>query len=240
MLVKRIRADEYLRKFVDYCKDKFGNNLVAIIIFGSYAWGYFDKKKSDYDVFVIFRDKVPKGKLQIKKKFGRMAIHYFCKADELLRNAHFGHWTSYITLLKSAKVLYATKEYKKFLRELKKTNLFEKAIDVASVEAKTIVKANSLKERKGFKAAKWALPSIRVQLQMLTYVRYHKLIWNLSKNLRKNRDILTKKERGFMKELNKKVRKRDDSFGEGDKKIALDLMYKLNKEIALHLGDLLK
>ena len=32
------------------------SNLIAIVIYGSYIWKYFDKKKSDYDVFVIFRN----------------------------------------------------------------------------------------------------------------------------------------------------------------------------------------
>lgn len=240
MLIKRIKPDSYLKKFVECCKDKFSNNLVAIVVYGSYAWGFFDEKKSDYDVFVFFKDKVPKGKNTLKKRFKRVSISYYMTINDVLKKGHFGHFTSYITLLKSGRVVYSTNEYKKFLRKLQKINLFEEIVDVGSVEAKTIQRANILKKRSGFKAAKWALPSIRVQLQMLTYIRRGKLIWNLKKNLRKNKDILTKKERSFVRDLNKRVKERDEKFGRKDKKSTLDLMYKLNKEIILHLGSLFK
>jgi len=58
MLIRKIKPDNYLKKFIEYCREKFGDNLVAVVVFGSYAWGYFDKKKSDYDLFVILRGKI--------------------------------------------------------------------------------------------------------------------------------------------------------------------------------------
>jgi len=238
MLLRKIRSDTYLKKFISYSKEKFGDNLVAIVIFGSYTWGYFDEKKSDYDVFVIFRDEVPRGKEEIRRKFEKVALHYFCTTDELLRNAHFGHWTSYITLLTSARVLYANKEYEKFLKELKDLNLFEAVIDVVGLEAKANYEANVLRKNKGYKAVKWALPMIRKRLQMLTYVRYHKLIWNLNENLRKNKDLLIKEEIRFMKDLDRRVRLRSSKFSSDDKKTALDILYKINKETILHLASL--
>jgi len=56
LFFKKIKPDRYLKKFIDYCKEQYGGNLLAIVIYGSYPWGYFNKKKSDYDVFVIFKD----------------------------------------------------------------------------------------------------------------------------------------------------------------------------------------
>lgn len=112
-----IIKDPYLKKFVDYCKKKF-NNLVAIIIYGSYAWGYFDKRKSDYDMLVIFKGEVPRGKSEIKRKFKKITLPYFCTTEYLINRRGLEHWASYITLTKVGKILYKTREYDKFLKDL--------------------------------------------------------------------------------------------------------------------------
>ena len=236
--IRKIKADKYLKNFIKYCKEKFGDNLAAIVIYGSYAWGYFDKKKSDYDVFMIFKDKIPYGEKELRKKFKKVGGFYYLNIDELLKRAHLGHWTSYITLLTSARVLYSTKEYEKFLRKLKKINLLEEIIDIAGVELRSINRANILKKTRGYKAVKWALASIRVQLQLFSYLRYKKLIWNIKENLKKNKDILTKEEMVFLEILDKKVRKRINKFNKKDKNMALNLIYKLNKEIIFSLKKL--
>ena len=46
-------GDEYLNEFVNYCKINFKNNLMAIVIYGSYTYGYFDKKKSNFWMLCI-------------------------------------------------------------------------------------------------------------------------------------------------------------------------------------------
>jgi len=139
------RKNKYLEKFVEFCKRKFGDNLAAIVVFGSYAQGFFDKKKSDYDIFIIFRDKIPQGKIELKKKFPKVSVSYFLTLDDLMKRAHLGHFTSYITLLtKGSITLYKTKEYKKFLRKLKKKNLLEEVVDVVRMEHKTKYEKNIL------------------------------------------------------------------------------------------------
>ncbi|MBI5803773.1 hypothetical protein HY450_00850 [Candidatus Pacearchaeota archaeon] len=40
---RSIKPDNYLKRFIDYCKKEYGDNLLAIVIYGLYAWGYFDK-----------------------------------------------------------------------------------------------------------------------------------------------------------------------------------------------------
>lgn len=238
--LRRIRADNYLKNFIDYCKVKFGDNLMAIVIYGSYAWSYFDKKESDYDVFIIFKNFVPEGKEDIAKRFRKITIQYYITAEELVRKVHLGHWTSYITLLKSAKILYSTKEYEKFLRKLGKINLLEKLIDIASIEGKTLQRIENLKKLKGYKASKWALPSIRVQLQMLTYLKYNKLIWDLKENLEKNKENLTDEEILFLEKLDGKVKSRSNEFSRKDRDIALGILSRLNGEIILNLKDVIR
>jgi len=183
---------------------------------------------------------VPRGKAEIKRKFPKIAIQYFMTTEELLNNTHFGHWTSYITLLKGGRILYTTKGFKKFLKKLKKKNLFEELIDIAGIEYKYQYERKELKKRKGFKAVKWALPSIRKRLQLLTYIRKHKLIWKIGKNIQLNKDILNKEERKFLLNLNKKLKNRSKNFNKKDEKRTIDILNKLNKEIIIKEFTLIK
>ena len=229
--LKKIKSDNYLKKFVNFCKERYESKLVAITIYGSYAWGYFDKKKSDYDVFVIFKGKTPKGKKEIKEKFPKVTLQYFCTTNDLLRKVKEGHWSIYITLLKSARTLYCTKEYKKFLKELKKVDFIEQLMDTIAMEYKANFEIEILKKDRGYKAAKWALPSIRKRLQLLTYIRRKKAIWNIKKVVRLNKDILTEEERNFVVNLDKRVKKRENSFTKWDKNKSIEILKKLNHRI---------
>ncbi|OGY49616.1 MAG: hypothetical protein A3B89_02995 [Candidatus Buchananbacteria bacterium RIFCSPHIGHO2_02_FULL_40_13] len=244
MLIKRAKPDAYLKKFIEYYKEKYKDNLSAIIIYGSYAWGYFDSKKSDYDLIVLFKEELPttkeKAEKEIRKKFPKVSLQYFKTWEEMTNYAHLGHFTSYITLLKSGKVLYAKKDYKKFLKKLRKINLFEKAFDIAAIEGKTLFEINVIKKNKKYKAAKYSLPAIRKRLQLLTFIRTKKLIWNLNRNLRKNKNILAKEERDFIKLLNKRVKSRSDTFTKKDRERSIKLIHKINKEIMLNLKNSIK
>lgn len=229
------KKDPYLIKFINYCKDKFKDNLIAIVIYGSYAWGYFDKRKSDYDLFVIFKNKIPRGKSEIRRKFKRIALPYFCTTYDLINKIKEGHFAIHITLLKSAKVLYKTKNYDKFLKKLKKIDFLEELVDIAGMESHAKFEKNVLKKRKGFMATKWALHTIRKRLQLLTYIRYHKLIWDLEKILPLEKDILNKEEKDFLLNLEKKLESRSKEFSKEDKNIALKILHKLDEELFIKL-----
>jgi len=234
-MIRRIKVDANLRKFVDYCKKRFGDNLVAIVIFGSYAFGYFDKKKSDYDLFVLLKEEVNVDKKKIIGKFDKIVVHYLSSEEEMFHQDHFVHFTSYITLLKSGRAVYATKEYKKFLRKLKGLNLFESAVDVGAISAKTYFEIGALKKKRGFKAVKWALPAIRKRLQLLTFVRRRRLVWDLKKNLKLNRHVLDKSERDFVQDLDKRVMNRSEKFSREDREKAVEILEKVRDEIVRRL-----
>lgn len=235
MLFKKIKPDCYLKKFIEYCKEKYKNNLLAIIIYGSYAWGYFDKRKSDYDVFVIFKEKIPKSKksakIEFSKKFPKITLQYYCTADEIIHKVNKGHWTTYITLLKSGRVLYKTKDYKKFLKSLKKIKFMGEILDAAAIEYNSLFEIKELQKFRGYEAAKWALPCIRKRLQFLTYIKKKKTIWNLRRIIKMNKKILTKEERKFLLNLDNKVKSRSAKFVARDKKIAVQILERLNHEI---------
>jgi predicted nucleotidyltransferase len=237
---RKIRPDRNLKQFMNYCENKFKDNLFAIIIYGSYAWGYFDKEKSDYDIIVILKNKTKINKKEIEKIFPKLSLQYLMSKKEILNYTHLGHFTTYITLLKSGRTLYVKRGYKRFLRKLRKTNLLERTFDAVAIAAKTTKEIKQLESVRGYNGLKWALPAIRKRIQLLTYIRFKKLIWNLRLNLWKNRDIFTKQERRFIIQLNKGLRSRSNDFPKRKKTQAIAILRKLRSELITNLTELLK
>lgn len=228
-MLKKIKLDSYLKSFVDFCKQRYGKNLIAIGIYGSYAWGYFDKEKSDYDVFLIFNSKRKDETGFLSKRFKNISINYFCDRNELLKLINEGHWSLYITLLKSAKMLYSSSEYNKFFNELKNTDFVKNLKNTDRIKFKAKFDRNQIQKMEGYPAIKYAFPGLRSRLQLLTYIHYKKLVWDLKKVFRLNKDILSSNEQKFLIQLEKSVRKRKNVFP--NKKMAINLLNRINKEI---------
>lgn len=229
MTLRKIHLDPYLKKFLYFCKKRYGDNLIAIGIYGSYVWGYFDKEKSDYDVFIIFSHK-PKDKGEIPaKKFKKIALQYFCSSKDLLKLIKEGHWSLYITLLKSARMIYYSKGYKEFINKLERINFVRNLNDTERIEWKAKFDEKVIKKSKGYSGAKYAFPALRSRLQLLTYIKHKKLIWDLFKIIKLNKNILTNKEQKFLIQLDKSVKQRKDVFL--NKKMAIVILNKINNNI---------
>ncbi|MBI2499623.1 nucleotidyltransferase domain-containing protein [Candidatus Woesearchaeota archaeon] len=219
--------DKYLRKFVNYCKREFKDELIAIVIYGSYIENYFKKEKSDYDVFIIFKDRIPRKRKNINKRFRRISLQYFCNIDDIKRYILEGHWAIYITLLKRSKTLFKTKEYNKLIQHIRNMPHL-KNNNILGIERKRRYIRNVLIKKKGYDAIKWALPELRKRLQLLTYIKKNSIIWDINKNLELNKQILTIKENYFIRELQKKESTRSDKFSKSDKKYSLHILDKLD------------
>ncbi len=224
-----MNKDPYLKKFILYCRKKF-DNLAAVVICGSYGLDYFNKKESDYDIIIIFKDKVQKGKSSIKKIFKRIDLHYFCTLNYLSKRGGAEHWASYMALTKTGKILYKTEEYDKFLEKFRKKGPLEKT-NISALKKKMRYEKNVLNRLRKFKALKWAFLSIRKRLSLLNYTKNRKKIWEFKKVLLKNRNFFTKKELDFLKELERKVKTRKSNFRDYDKKTSLEILSKIDKEL---------
>lgn len=235
ILIRKIKPDKYLKEFISYCKEEYKENLIGIALYGSYVGGYFDKIKSDYDTFLIFQDNPSKTKKEaqkeIKNKFSKVSLQYFSSINEIIDLTKKGHWSIYITLLTNAKTIYKTKGYKKFLKKLKKIDFLEELLDSIAMEYKATFEIEQLKKLRGYNAAKWALPSIRKRLQLLTYIKKKKAIWDLKKVLKINKELLTQEEFKFVLNLNKRVKGRMKDFNKKDKERSIKILEKLNHQI---------
>ena len=67
--------DKYLELFIQKVKDKFGDELQRIILFGSRARGDNDPN-SDYDLILIFHNVIPEVKEAILELEGEMLYQY--------------------------------------------------------------------------------------------------------------------------------------------------------------------
>jgi hypothetical protein len=229
MLIKTIKPDSYLENFSNLCKQKFGENLIGLGIYGSYAWGYFDKEKSDYDVFLVFNheikdeSEIPKGKLE------RITIQYFSTPKQLFELVREGHWSLYITLLESAKMIYHTSEYETFIGELRKIDFVENLKNTKRLGWKAGFDREVIEKEEGYSGAKYAFPALRSRLQLLTYVKYRKPIWDLNEVIKLNKDFLSLNEQEYIIQLEKSVRERKNVFP--DREMAIKTLEKINGEI---------
>ena len=228
-MIKKIYLDSYLCKFLDFCKQKYRGNLAAIGIYGSYAWGYFDKDKSDYDVFIFLKKSVKNKHRSFSKKFPKVSVNYLCDLDELKNLISEGHWTLYLTLMKSARMIFYSKDYKKFIKNLKKIDFLDNLNSFESIRRKANFDIDNIKKLKSYALIKYALPSIRSKLQLLTYLKTKKLFWDLKKVVKLNPKIINFEEENFIFGMDESVRKRKESFY--DKKIIIGLLQKINKSV---------
>ena len=226
MVVKKAKFNLYLKDFVYFCKKRYGKNLEGIEIYGSYIFGYFDKEKSDYDIFLIFNKKMKNEGKFLEKKFPRISIQYFCSEDELFELIKIGHWSLYITLLTSARMLYFNKKYGNFLKKLRRVDFIKNIKNIKRIKWKRQFDKRVMGGRGG-KWVKYSLSALRVRLQFLTYARSRRLVWDLERNINLNKDFLDDSEKEFLLSLNEKVFFRKRKFSLFERKKAIAILNKL-------------
>ncbi len=126
-------------------------------------------------------------------------------------------------------MIYHTKEYEKFINELRKIDFVENLKNTDRIKFKAKFDREVIEKEEGYSGAKYALPSLRSRLQLLTYIKNRKLIWNLCDAIKFNQDILNPNEQKFLCQLEKSVRARKNVFP--NRKMALNLFDRFNEQI---------
>ena len=224
-----MRKDIYLGDFVSYCKKEFKRNLLAIMVYGSYIQRYFDKEKSDYDVFVIFKTYVPSEiyKKKLNQLFPKVTLQYFSNEKDILNLIHKGHWSVYSVLLKGSKIIYGGKGWESFFKQIKEIDFWSELKDLNEIKFKDEFDNKCLRNCKDNSAIKVAYSSIRKRLQMIIHLTKEKLVFSFDENITLNKKFLTRGESIFLKKLNKKLLRRSNEFGIKDKEYSLAILNKL-------------
>ncbi len=126
-------------------------------------------------------------------------------------------------------MLYYSKNYRKFIAELRKIDFVKNLKDTKRIEWKAKFNREIIEKGKGYDSAKYALPALRSRLQLLTYIKHKKLIWDLKKTIKMNKEFLTLEEQKFLVELDYSVKKRQEISI--NKSLALTLSDKINNKI---------
>lgn len=140
-----------------------------------------------------------------------------------------GHWSVYITFLKSSRMLYYSRDYRVLFDKIGKIDFIKNLKNFDRIKWKAKFDRGCIKKGRSYDGAKYALPALKNRLQLLTYINSRKLILNLDKLIKLNKDILTLREGRFLIRLDKFVKGRKDVLY--DKKIAIKILDKINREI---------
>lgn len=230
--IRKIKSDPYLKKFIQYCKEEHKDNLTAIAIYGSRVWGSFNKK-SDYDIFLIVKNKSGAKKIREKsrEKFKQVSLAYYVTIDELKKRINNGEWAVYFVLKEHAKTLHQTAEYKSFLKWIKNYKPNIKIYLKRYVKKRNQEDFKALHGRKGWSFIKWVYLSIRKRLYMITYSRFGKSSYGFIKDIQKNKDIFSKEELNLLANLHKKYYNRKKKTNKKTKMLLTDVFKKVNNQI---------
>jgi predicted nucleotidyltransferase len=123
------REREALGEFVEACKEKFGGNLVSIVLFGSRVKGYA-RRDSDYDLLIIARnlpdikerfDLLEKEESEIWDKYGIKISSLLFEEEEIFSPVNpllFGVLSGYKVLLGRGNFERGLKQAKVWIEEM--------------------------------------------------------------------------------------------------------------------------
>jgi len=204
-----------LKRIKQFVLERYGNNLAAILIFGSANTGHFVEGKSDIDTIILLKRKC---KLNFKNE-----IRYLFEIDELqsekLKILHFktiknyekhiyneGSWSSWVTVIEGSKKIYSTSYFEKFKERLIKKPISRKKLFEYLKQKDKFELKGYFKKTGGFDLTKALMSHLRRKLQIMNYFKTGKIIFDYNACLR-NVD-LDKSEKVKLTRLYKLYKKR--------------------------------
>ncbi|MAH03872.1 hypothetical protein CMI39_03760 [Candidatus Pacearchaeota archaeon] len=177
-----------LEKINKFLKEKYKDNLAAILIFGSANTGEFVEGKSDIDIIIILKRKnklnYKKENIFLHKKFRKenWSIHHFISIKDYEKYIYKkGSWASWITIIDGSKKIYSTKEFKGFKKRLINKPLLKKSV-IKYIKIKDLrIKNTYPKSRKGFSLTKGMMQNLRLRMQIIVYFKHKKIIFDYKK-----------------------------------------------------------
>lgn len=184
------KSFERIRNFI---LKRYGDNLVAILVYGSANTGHFKKGKSDIDT-MIFLKKLNGLNLERETKFLIRSL-----ASENFRTQYFHtlasikkyvteriSWSTIITILSKdgSRVLYSTPAFKKLKKWLMENFPTREQIYKYVKEKDKFELYGYFKKIKKFELTKGLMSHIRRKLQIINYLQTGKLIFDYSRCLK--------------------------------------------------------
>lgn len=192
------------QKIKSFILKRYGNNLAAILVFGSANTGHFRKGKSDIDT-MIFLKKLKELNLDKETKFlinelksENFRTQYFRTLNSIKKYVRERiSWSTRITILSKdgSRVLYSTPEFE----ELKKwlIDTFPSKYNIRKyVQKKDKVELYGyFKKIRDFDLTKALFSHLRRKLQIITYFQTGKIIFDYNKCLNNTKLLDEEKEK---------------------------------------------
>lgn len=194
----------YLDRFSNFLQEKLGDDLVGLIIYGSYVRGYFDPLTSDYDVMVLFKKELPGLKEEIKEKFPKVSLQVYGEIDILKQKIALGSWSTYIVLAYTGKIIYQNPELEKFIQDLKTNNPFNLKLlkdNKKKVMGNLADQTELAATFNGFELNKFLYSSLIKRFQLLHFIKTGEILLNYMELFDTAKEECGGKEYGWLKKV---------------------------------------
>jgi hypothetical protein len=200
--------DEYLENFINYLKENLKDELAGVLIFGSYGKVYFDPIESDYDVFVLFKDKIINIQDELRAKFPKVALHMYTNLEALEQKIMNFGWNTYIALIYTGKILFSTPELENLKSKIaqSKPNITDRSEEakIAFVE-KLKSDTKIALEKENYDLNKFLYSSLLRKLQILFFIRTQKIELEFNDLIKKLKDDFITQNIEWLKEVESTV-----------------------------------
>jgi len=187
-----MRLEKSLSEIKKFLKDRYKDNLAAILIFGSANTGPFIEGVSDIDAMVFlkrqksFNIKDEPDFLYNSLKNYNFATQYFHTLEgikEYLEKRN--SWSTYITIVsdESSRVLYSSPEFEETRNWLKKHPPSKKGLKEYIKRKDNVELRGYFRDAKDFILTKALLSHLRRKLQIINYYETERIIFDYEKCL---------------------------------------------------------
>ena len=184
-LYLRMFLENSLSKIKDFILKRYGNNLAAILVFGSANTRYFRENESDIDTMIFLKklkglDLAKETKFLIKalapENFHTQYFHTLSSIKRYVKKRV--SWSTRITILSKdgSRVLYSTQEFAKLKKWLKDTFPSKQKIRKYVKEKDEFELYGYFNSIEGFDLTKALMSHIRRKLQIMNYFQTGKFV----------------------------------------------------------------
>ncbi len=167
-------------KIIHFCKNKYKNNLAAVLIYGSYFTGNYKENESDLDLIILLKSIPPKekdkGELIKKIPSLKLFIHHLKTIKDYKKEIYEkGSWSSWIVLTKGSKIIFSSKEFIDFQKSLINYPINKNKLMKFIIEKDNFDLNIDLPKKSGWPATKMIFAHIRRKLQILYFYKKNQI-----------------------------------------------------------------
>ncbi len=202
----------YLKNALDYLTLNLGENLLGVIIYGSYTTSHFDANLSDFDLIIIVKKDVSAFIESFSAIFPRISVQLCLSPADIVEKIQKGGWNTYLVLTNTGTILYDSEQFLQLRDEIRKNGISFKNLslsDKANLIKKFRGNIRELKDKTGYNYTKYFYYSLLRVIQILHFIQTGKVETDLKVLLRECDEVFIKRNLGFLLAVQRAVLKRE-------------------------------